>query len=90
MPTFVTLPEIQSAAARIAGTAVLTPLLPLPGCPDHSPAIFIKAESAQPIGSFKLRGAFNMISQLSPEQLDGNYVYRAATLRVPPAQPAPL
>ena len=69
MPTFVTLPEIQSAAARIAGTAVQTPLLPLPGCPVHSPAIYIKAESAQPIGSFKLRGAFNMISQLSPEQL---------------------
>ncbi len=64
MPTYVTLEEIQSAAARIAGTAVVTPLTQLPGT-----SIFIKAESAQPIGSFKLRGAYNMISQLTPEQL---------------------
>ena len=64
MPDFITLAEIQSAAARIAGTALVTPLTQLPGT-----TIFIKAESAQPIGSFKLRGAYNMISQLTPEQL---------------------
>jgi threo-3-hydroxy-L-aspartate ammonia-lyase len=64
MPDFITLPEIQSAAARVAGTAVVTPLTQLPGT-----TIFIKAESAQPIGAFKIRGAYNMISQLSPEQL---------------------
>ncbi len=56
--------EIQEAAARIAGTAIHTPLIPLGG--TH---IYIKAESAQPIGSFKLRGAYNMISQLTPAQL---------------------
>ena len=64
MPTFVTLAEIQAAHLRIAGTAAITPLIPLPGTNIH-----IKAESAQPIGSFKLRGAFNMISQLPPDQL---------------------
>ena len=64
MPEFVTLAEIQAAAERIAGTAVVTPLTQLPGT-----NIFIKAESAQPIGSFKLRGAYNMISQLTPEAL---------------------
>jgi threonine dehydratase len=64
MPTFITLEEIQAAAARVAGTAVVTPLIQLPGT-----TIFIKAESAQPIGSFKLRGAYNMISQLTAEQL---------------------
>ena len=64
MPTCVTLPEIQSAAARVRGTAVVTPLTQLPG--TH---IFIKAESAQPIGSFKLRGAYNMISQLAADAL---------------------
>jgi threonine dehydratase len=31
--------------------------------------IYIKAESEQPIGSFKLRGAYNMVAQLSPEVL---------------------
>jgi len=64
MPTFVTLREIQAAQTRIAGTAVVTPMTQLPGT-----NIYIKAESAQPIRSFKLRGAYNMISQLSPEQL---------------------
>ncbi len=64
MSDFVPLSDIEQAARRIAGTAVVTPLLPLPG--TH---IFIKAESAQPIGSFKLRGAYNMIAQLTPQQL---------------------
>ena len=61
---FVTLDEIQCAAARIAGTATRTPLVQLP----HT-NIWIKCESAQPIGSFKLRGAYNTIAQLTPEQL---------------------
>ena len=64
MPDYITLPEIQSAARRIANTAVHTPLIPLPGT-----SILIKAESAQPIGSFKLRGAYNTIAQLPPEAL---------------------
>lgn len=68
MPNFVTLPEIHAAAVRIAGTAVVTPLVKLdaPGLPYE---IFIKCESAQPIGSFKLRGAYNMISQLTADAL---------------------
>ncbi len=64
MSTLVTLPEIRAAAHRIAGVAVVTPLIPLPGT-----NLYIKAESAQPIGSFKLRGAYNMIAQLTPGQL---------------------
>lgn len=68
MNQFVTLSEIQAAAARLAGTAVRTPLIPLnlPGLPFQ---IFVKVEAAQPIGSFKIRGAFNKVSQLTPEQL---------------------
>jgi len=64
MPTYITLPEIQSAHSRIAPAAIRTPLIHLPNS-----NIYIKAESAQPIGSFKLRGAYNMCSQLTPEQL---------------------
>jgi len=65
---FVTLADIQASATRIAGTAVRTPLVPvsLPNLPFE---VFVKVEAAQPIGSFKLRGAFNAVSQLSPEQL---------------------
>jgi threonine dehydratase len=70
--TFVTMDEIRSAAARIAGTAVKTPLvkLDLAGSGFGLPfEVWVKCESAQPIGSFKLRGAFNMIAQLAPEAL---------------------
>ena len=68
MSNFVTLAEIQAAARRIAGTAFKTPLfrLNLPNVPYE---IYVKDESRQPIGSFKLRGAFNKVSQLTPEQL---------------------
>ncbi len=72
----ITLADIQAAHARIAGTAVYTPLILLDpaklraaGAPATSATIYLKDESAQPIGSFKLRGAYNMIAQLSPEQL---------------------
>jgi threonine dehydratase len=75
MPSLITLADIQSAALRIAGTAIRTPLVRLD--PTRLRAfnltptaeIYLKDESAQPIGSFKLRGAYNMIAQLSPDQL---------------------
>src|ERR1700730_5237546 len=73
---FVTLDEIMAAKERIAGGAVRTPLfrverarLQLGKFPEPEFDLYIKAESEQPIGSFKLRGAYNMVSQLSPEAL---------------------
>jgi threo-3-hydroxy-L-aspartate ammonia-lyase len=73
------LADIRSAQTRIAHTAVRTPLIRLTRArlrmagfadlADSAPDIFLKDESAQPIGSFKLRGAFNKIAQLTPEQL---------------------
>jgi threonine dehydratase len=57
----IALDDIRAAHTRIAGTALRTPLIALPG----HPGIFIKDESAQPIGSFKLRGAFNAIALLA-------------------------
>ena len=67
MATFIDLDAIRDAARRIAGTAVRTPLTRL--AVDAPFELYVKAESAQPIGSFKLRGAFNTIAQLTPEQL---------------------
>ena len=64
----VTLDAIKSAATRIAGTAIRTPLIKLE-TPGLEREVWVKCESAQPIGSFKLRGAFNMISQLAPDSL---------------------
>src|SRR5215469_15562808 len=62
----VSLIDIQDARALLRGVAVRTPLVEckLP----HDGHFFIKPESLQPIGSFKLRGAYNKISSLSPEQ----------------------
>jgi len=65
--------EIRAAAARIASIAVKTPLVraPFPGIAGHgqSREIWLKAESLQPIGAFKIRGAANKILQLLPEEI---------------------
>ncbi|MGH9519135.1 MAG: threonine/serine dehydratase, partial [Terriglobales bacterium] len=64
----VTLETIRAAAARIAGVAVRTPLVcaPFAGLAGYGTGkeIWLKAESLQPIGAFKIRGAANKILQL--------------------------
>ncbi|KAA6459091.1 threonine/serine dehydratase [Acidobacteria bacterium AB60] len=64
----VSLDTIRAAAERIAGVTVKTPLIraPFDGVAGQ---VFLKAESLQPIGSFKLRGAANKILQLSREEI---------------------
>lgn len=64
----VTLEEIRAAAARIADVIVHTPLVRSP-FEGASSEVWLKAESLQPIGSFKLRGAANKILQLTPEEI---------------------
>jgi threonine dehydratase len=64
----ISLAEIQAAKGRIAGSAVRTPLVRLNL--DNTPAeIYLKLENLQPIGSFKIRGAVNLIAQLDPAEL---------------------
>lgn len=64
--SLVTVDEIRRAQARIANTAIRTPLLPF-SHPDIVGKAWLKDEGAQPIGSFKLRGATNKILSLPPE-----------------------
>jgi threonine dehydratase len=64
----VTIEEISAAAARIARIAVKTPLVRAP-FEGVGGAVWLKAESLQPIGSFKLRGAANKILQLTPDEI---------------------
>ena len=66
--TLVSIEAIRAAAKRIASVAVKTPLVraPFPGVAGE---IWLKAESLQPIGSFKLRGAANKILQLTPDEI---------------------
>lgn len=59
--------EIRDAQERIRGVAAHTPLVRLP-IPDSPGNVFVKAEGLQPIGSFKLRGAYNKIAQLSENE----------------------
>lgn len=62
----VNLSDIQSARSVLKGVAVRTPLVAC-NLPDGR-QIFVKPENLQPIGSFKLRGAYNKISSLAPEE----------------------
>jgi threonine dehydratase len=61
----VTLSDIQSARSRLRGIAVHTPLIEFKLQPEDSRRLFLKPENQQPIGAFKLRGAYNKISSLS-------------------------
>ncbi len=72
-PSLVSIEEIHAAAYRIARIAVRTPLVraPFPGLSGYGTQkeIYLKAESLQPIGAFKIRGAANKILQLKAEQI---------------------
>ena len=60
------LDEIRVARERLRGISVRTPLLPF------RDGAFLKPESLQPTGSFKIRGAYNALASLSsPEQARG-------------------
>ena len=50
--------------------AVRTPLLhfSFPGSQQDGRQLYVKAENLQPVGSFKLRGAYNKIASLAPEE----------------------
>jgi threonine dehydratase len=68
----ISLDTIREAAGSIYDVAVRTPLvrLEVPRAVESDlPEIFLKLETLQPIGSFKIRGAYNAVRRLSPEQL---------------------
>ena len=59
----VTIDDIRAAATRIRAFVVRTPLLPALWADEERP-LWIKPESLQVIGAFKVRGAFNAIGNL--------------------------
>jgi len=70
---------VRDAAETVYRAAVRTPIvrLDLPGR-TGGPEIFLKLETLQPIGSFKIRGAQNAISRLSRADLaDGVWTVSA-------------
>ncbi|HEY1660324.1 MAG TPA: threonine/serine dehydratase [Candidatus Sulfotelmatobacter sp.] len=64
----VTLSDILASQARLHGITTHTPLVRFPLCDADPRSLFVKAENQQPIGAFKLRGAYNKIASLGPEE----------------------
>jgi threonine dehydratase len=63
----ITLEDLRLAQRRVRGVALHTPLVLCPrGGEDRT--LYLKAENLQPTGAFKLRGAYNKISSLTPEE----------------------
>lgn len=60
--TLVTLADIDAAAARVADLAIRTPVIAVPHPEDADRVLHCKAESLQPTGAFKVRGAYNAIA----------------------------
>ena len=67
--------DVLAAAKRLDGIARRTPVLRSRRLDEHvGGRVFVKAENYQRTGSFKLRGAYNRISQLSAEELERGIV----------------
>ena len=99
----VSLEALQAAAGRLKGVAVRTPLVELPGLSARlGVPVALKCEQLQPIGAFKIRGAYNAIAQVAADgeargvvtQSSGNhgqavaYAARAFGLRAVVVMPA--
>ena len=90
----VTIADIRAAADRVRDVVVRTPLIPA-GWADPVRPLWIKPENLQPIGAFKVRGAFNAIGRLDEAvrargvvaYSSGNHAqavaYAAAAFRIP-------
>lgn len=63
------LEDIEAAAGRLRGVAVETPLLRSAELDERvGGTVLLKPECLQRTGSFKIRGAFNLMSQLDEQQ----------------------
>ncbi|MDH6124377.1 threonine/serine dehydratase [Kitasatospora sp. GP82] len=66
--TLVGLEELRAAQQRIAGVAVRTPLMPCPWASVGARRLWLKPESLQPTGAFKIRGAYNRLAALGEDE----------------------
>ncbi len=72
--------DIEAARTRIADAAIRTPLVRL-NLDDAPAEIYLKLENLQPIGSFKIRGAANVLALAGPEALqEGVYTASAGNM----------
>src|SRR4051794_19087796 len=67
--SLITLADLRDAARTIAGVVVRTPLLPADELTDRIGApVWLKPETLQRGGAFKLRGAYNFLAKMSAEE----------------------
>ncbi len=67
--------DVRDAAQRLAGVAQRTPVLRSRSADERSGAqLFFKCENLQRMGAFKFRGAYNALSQFTPEQRRGGAI----------------
>jgi threonine dehydratase len=64
----ITLAQVEEARRNIAAVALRTPLVRFNG--DAPAEIYLKLENLQPIGSFKIRGAANVMARTPRERLE--------------------
>ena len=66
----ISIDAIRDAARFVYASAIRTPLVrvEVPGAPEGL-ELYLKLEVLQPIGSFKIRGAANVMRQLTPSEL---------------------
>src|SRR6185369_16372735 len=68
-PLLVSYDDVAAAAGRIEGKAQRTPVMTSTTFDERTGAkVFFKCENFQRMGAFKFRGAYNALSQLSPEE----------------------
>src|SRR5262249_50981964 len=74
----ISIETIRDAARTVYDAAVRTPLVPLGPLAAGGPEIYLKLETLQPIGSFKIPGAYNPVRRLTPRPLkDGRWTGNA-------------
>jgi threonine dehydratase len=66
----ITLSDIESARKRLRGVTLHTQLIEFKLCDADPRRLLLKPENKQPIGAFKLRGAYNKIASLSDKERD--------------------
>jgi len=65
----ISIDTIRDAARNIYDVVVRTPLVPIGVIVPGGPDVYLKLETLQPIGSFKIRGAYNAVRRLAPADL---------------------
>ena len=63
----ITLADIHTAQRRLENITIRTKLIKFPLCAEDPRTLYLKPENQQPIGAFKLRGAYNKIASLSDD-----------------------